>query len=108
MLQRKCDFKVQRFSDSLHFNFSHHCEQAQDVLTNNCIHIKSKNTIIYLSDDELEKLEIIKPILFNYKKEEISNIVKMVQGKPKEFNIKTLINLFNLKCGWFFTNGNKI
>jgi phosphopantetheine adenylyltransferase len=107
MLIKQCDFNVQRHYDSLHFNHKHHCDQAVNVLENNCIHIKSKSTIIYLSDDELEKLETIKPVLFNLRNEEIKTFVNMTKNKPKDLTWNTPIEWFNQKFGWFFKNGNK-
>jgi hypothetical protein len=108
MLIKQCDFNTQRFSDSLHFNHHHHCNEAENVLTNSCIHLNEKNTIIYLSDDEVEKLETIKPLLFNLSKQEIINIVNLVNNRPKELSIKAIAKLFNTKFGWFFKNGNKV
>lgn len=103
MLNKKADITFQRHYDSLHFHYTHHCNSAIDILENNCIHIKSKNTIIYITEDELEKLEAIRPLLLSNNLEQIKNITKMF-SRP---TIQRIESILNKKIGWFFKNGNK-
>lgn len=108
MLINKCDFKTQRHSDSLHFNFSYHCKQAENILNNNCIHIKYRNTIIFLNDAEIEKLEIFKPLLEQLTAEQLQNITNQFTNQPNTLTWETPIKWFNTKFGWFFKNSNKV
>jgi hypothetical protein len=104
MLIKQSDIKFQRQYDSLHFSFTHHCNTAKDVLENNCIHLKDKNTIIFLTENEVKKLDAIRDLLFENNLEQLRNINSMFTRKTR---IEKTIEAFNKKCGWFFQNGNK-
>ena len=111
MLSNLCNIKSQRFSDQLFFNKKYHCDQTEAIINSDCIHLKSKNTIIFLNSDDLAKLEAITPLIKNFKTEQLINISNALNQPGKEMNFKTICNklnnAFNRKFGWFFKNGNK-
>ncbi|WP_372938779.1 hypothetical protein [Seonamhaeicola sp.] len=107
MLIKQVNINTQRHYDSLHFNTTQACDTAIDILENNCIHLKSKNTIIYITDHEAEKLEAIKPMLENHNIDQLKNITNIFCQPTIETNISAIEKWFNKNIGWFFKNGNK-
>lgn len=107
MLIQQCDFKPQRHSDSIQFNHSHHCDKAIDILENNAVHLKDKQTVIYLTEEEADKLFALRNVLGKLSAEQIENVVNAVDSNPIDVSWKLFNQWFNKRCGWFFTNGNK-
>lgn len=106
MLTSKCEIVAQRHQDSLFFIKSKTCTQAHAILHEDCIHLSSKDTIIFLSEEDVEKLEALKPLINNCTLEQLNNISKAF-NKPQTSVLEWLNGKFNKKIGWFFINGMK-
>lgn len=107
MLIKESAINAQRHYDSLHFNKSHHCDTAIEILRNDCLYLKSRNITIFLSENEVEKLEAIRPLLENTNLEQLKNITELFNKPTVKQTLTKLELFFNKKFGWFFKNGNK-
>ncbi|MCO6499103.1 MAG: hypothetical protein J5I47_01855 [Vicingus serpentipes] len=98
--------KTQRFSDQLFFFDKESCDFAEGILTTDCIHLYSKKTAVFLTEEESKKIEVLYELLKECSLEQIKKINNSYT-QPSKTILSSLNDAFEKRFGWFFKNGNK-